>query len=196
MISEAAPLAAFAFAASITPGPNNLMLMSSGARFGLRRTLPHVIGVTFGFGVLALCVGQGLAQILQAAPALEVVMKAASAVFILYLAYKIARSGQAKAKTASDRPMSLLSAAAFQWINPKAWAMALTAMTVYAPSEASFLALVATAGLFCAVNLPCCSAWAATGGAIARRLKAPGRQRAFNCVMAGLLVLSMAPLLL
>lgn len=195
MAFDAAPLAAFAFATSITPGPNNLMLMSSGARFGLRRTTPHLLGVTLGFGLLALCVALGLAQIFNAFPMAEIVMKGLSAAFILYLASKIAQSGGGEEAESKERPLSFAGALLFQWINPKCWAMALTAMTVYAPTEGEIVPIVGAISLFCMVNLPCCWTWAAAGAPIFRWLKRPGQRRAFNVTMATLLVISMVPMI-
>ena len=132
------PLIAFAFVTSITPGPNNLMLMASGANFGVRRTMPHMIGVVLGFVFmavfLAVIVGVGLAQVFVAVPSLHTMLKAASVVYLLYLAWKIATAPPPGEASRSGRPMTFLAAAAFQWVNPKAWAMALTAVTVYAPS--------------------------------------------------------------
>lgn len=198
MIIDAAPLAAFAFATSITPGPNNLMLMSSGARFGLRRTTPHMLGVTIGFGVIAIAAGLGLARALEAEPSLRFVMTGVAAGFMLYLAWRLATApdtGALGAEEAEGRPLSFLEAALFQWVNPKTWAMALSAMTLYTPEEPSLGVILAAAAVFCAVNLPCVGVWAAAGVRLVGLLRAPGQRRVFNRVMAALLALSVAPML-
>lgn len=191
MLIDAAPLAAFAFASSITPGPNNLMLLASGARFGVRRSAPHMLGVSLGFGVLALCVGFGLARVFDAAPWLETVMKVLAAGFILYLAWKVATAETSEGPSAADAPLTFLQAALFQWINPKAWAMALTAMTIYVAADTPW-AVLGAAAIFCAVNFPCILVWTAAGKEIARVLGRPSRRRAFNIAMAVLMVASVA----
>src|SRR5882672_3861123 len=111
----------FALAMAFTPGPNNVMLAASGARFGIRRTLPHLAGVTIGFPVMILLVGLGLASILLASPMLQLGMKIVSCAYLLWLALQIARSSGAGSDKNGAKPMSFLQAAAFQWVNPKAW---------------------------------------------------------------------------
>ena len=123
-------LVTFAFVTSITPGPNNLMLMASGANFGVRRTVPHMLGVALGFVFMAVLVGAGLAQAFMAVPQLYTALKVASVAYLLYLAWKIAMAPPPGETARPGRPMTFLAAAAFQWINPKAWAMALTAVSV------------------------------------------------------------------
>ena len=187
-------LAAFALATSITPGPNNLMLMTSGANFGLRRTLPHMAGVALGFVVLAIAVGLGLGRLLEAWPAARTILKAASVVYMLWLAWKFATAAPPKPGAAAGRPLTFLQAAAFQWVNPKAWAMALTAVTVYAPGQTP-AAVLAVAVVFGLVNLPSVGLWALAGTAMGRLLSSPVRLRVFNVGMAVLLVLSLWPIL-
>jgi len=187
-------LAAFAFVTSITPGPNNLMLMASGANFGVRRTVPHMLGVAFGFVFMAVLVGAGLAQAFAAAPPLYAALKAASIAYLLYLAWKIATAPPPGEGARAGRPMTFLAAAGFQWVNPKAWTMALTAVSVYAPSR-TMAGIVAVAVVFGIINLPSVGIWAALGQGM-RRVLAPARMRAFNVLMAVLLVLSLYPVLL
>ena len=195
MTSLLLPLLGFAFAASITPGPNNLMLMTSGANFGFRRTIPHLLGVGLGFVVMAFLVGIGLARVFRAYPALDTVLSVLGAAYMLWLAWKIAHAAAPGARDGGGRPLTFLQAAAFQWVNPKAWAMALSAVTLYAPSDTAwgvlFVALV-----FGAVNLPSVSAWCLLGVELRRLLTAPARLTAFNWTMAGLLVLSLLPVVL
>lgn len=188
-------LAAFAFVTSITPGPNNLMLMASGANFGVRRTLPHMLGVAGGFVFMAVLVGTGLAQAFEAVPALHAALKAASVAYLLYLAWRIATAPPPGDAARAGKPMTFLAAAAFQWVNPKAWAMALTAVSVYAPSQTA-AGIVAVAVVFGLVNLPSVGAWAVLGQGMRRVLTNPRRMRAFNVAMAVLLVASLYPVLL
>ncbi len=187
-------LVAFAFVTSVTPGPNNLMLMASGANFGFRRTVPHMLGIGIGFAAMAFLVGLGLAGIILTVPAAEWALKAASVAYMLWLAWKIARSSAPKEGAAAGRPMSFLQAAAFQWVNPKAWAMALTATAVYAPDR-TLLSLALVAVVFAAVNLPSVSVWTVIGQELRRVLTNPARLRAFNWTMAALLVASLWPVL-
>ena len=187
-------LVAFAFVTSITPGPNNLMLMASGANFGVRRTVPHMLGVALGFMLMAALVGAGLAQVFVAAPQLYAVLKVASVAYLLVLAWKIATAPPPGDAARAGRPMTFLAAAAFQWVNPKAWAMALTAVSVYAPSQA-IGGILAVAAVFGAVNLPSVGAWAVLGQGMRRVLTSPARLRAFNVGMAVLLVASLVPVL-
>ena len=188
-------LALFAFVTSITPGPNNLMLMASGARFGVRRTVPHMLGVALGFVFMAALVGAGVAQAFVAVPELYVGLKVASVAYLLVLAGKIATAPPPGEAATTGRPMSFLAAAAFQWVNPKAWAMALTAVSVYAPSQ-TLAGIAAVAVVFGAVNLPSVGIWAALGQGMRRVLTSPGRMRAFNVAMAVMLVASLYPVLL
>ena len=186
-------LIGFAFVSSITPGPNNMMLMASGANFGLRRTLPHMLGVAIGFTVMIAAVGIGLMGLFDAFPPLFTILKVASAVYLVWLAWKIATAPPPEAaKTASDaRPMTFAQAAAFQWVNPKAWTMALTAITVYAGTR-DIVAVLGVAAVFGAINLPVVSIWAVMGQYLSRWLTDARRRRAFNWGMAALLVASLA----
>jgi threonine/homoserine/homoserine lactone efflux protein len=185
-------LLGFAFVTSVTPGPNNMMLLASGVNFGLRRTLPHMLGISVGHSVMVFLVGLGLAGVFTAWPPALTLLKAASVAYMLWLAWKIAHAGVPGEGRVKPQPMTFLQAAAFQWVNPKAWAMALGAVSAYVtqPSVAAY-ALVAV--IFAGVNLPSVSLWAAAGQGLRRWLQGPGRLRAFNWTMAGLLVLSLWP---
>lgn len=183
----------FAFVSSITPGPNNLMLMASGANFGFARTIPHMLGVGIGFVVMVALVGVGLMQVFDIYPIAHTVLAVASVTYLLWLAWKVAHAGApAEGEGTGGTPMTFLQAAAFQWVNPKAWTMALTAVTLYAPDR-SLTAVLLVAGAFGAVNLPCVSSWTVLGQQMRRLLTSPARLAAFNWTMAGLLVLSLYP---
>ncbi|SFT89757.1 LysE family translocator [Sedimentitalea nanhaiensis] len=187
-------LVLFAFVSSITPGPNNLMLMASGANFGFRRTIPHMLGVGLGFVLMILLLGAGLVQVFDAFPVTYDVLKIASVVYLLYLAFKIATAAPVRRQDTGGAPMTFLQAAAFQWVNPKAWAMALTAISAYTPSQ-SFGAVVLVALIFGAVNIPSVGSWTILGQQIARFLTSSARLTAFNWTMAALLVASLYPIL-
>jgi threonine/homoserine/homoserine lactone efflux protein len=191
-------LASFAFVSSITPGPNNLMLMTSGTNFGLARTVPHMLGVAIGFVFMLLLVGAGIAWIFDAVPMAYVVLKVASVAYLLYLAYKIATANppdpDAGQRNAA-RPLTFVQAAAFQWVNPKAWTMALTAVSAYVPAERSGAGLVTVALVFGAINLPAIGIWAAVGAQMRRFLTRPRALRAFNVGAALVLVASLYPII-
>ena len=187
-----------AFASSITPGPNNVMLMASGANFGLRRTLPHMFGVGFGFMFMILMVGFGLAGIFQLYPTVQLVMTVVSALYLLWLAWKIATAvpkldfeSQRRAK-----PFTFWQAAAFQWVNPKAWTMAAKAITLYVSKDNLVMGVLIVTVVYGAVNIPCITLWTWSGQSIQRFLHTPQRLRMFNIIMALLLVSSIIPVLM
>lgn len=190
-------LVLFAFVSSGTPGPNNLMLMASGANFGFRRTIPHMLGISIGFAIMALCVGAGLMQLFDRFPVSYTLLKIGAVLYMSWLAWKIAHAAPPEDRIADEsaRPFTFLQAAAFQWVNPKAWAMALTAITGYAPArDLAGVALVAL--VFSMVNLPTVSCWTILGQQFRRWLNSPKRLRAFNLTMAALLIASLIPVLL
>ena len=184
----------FAVVSCITPGPNNLMLMASGSVFGLKRTLPHMAGVVLGFGAMTAAVGLGLAKVLEASPVLFTVLRWAAAAYILYIAWRMVTAKGPGVAVVDDRPMSFLGAVAFQWVNPKAWVMALGAVGTYAERDRFFLDVLVIAVVFMVVNIPCGLAWTGFGSAIRRWFRKPSHLKAFNWTMAALLVASMYPL--
>lgn len=189
-------LLVFAFVTSITPGPNNFMLLASGVNFGFRRTIPHMLGIGAGFLTLLLGVGLGLGAALLAYPVLHLGLKLAGGAYLLYLAWRIATTrtmGQGEGSVA--RPMRFIEAAAFQWVNPKAWVMAVTAMAVYTDPAAPFLSVVVVAVAFALVNLPSVSTWAGFGTALRGFLSDPVRLRWFNIAMGLALAASLWPML-
>ncbi|MCJ8238841.1 LysE family translocator [Peteryoungia algae] len=188
-------LALFAFATSITPGPNNMMLFASGVNFGFRRTIPHMFGIGAGFLSLLIAVGLGLGALLAAYPPAFVALKVAGGLYLLWIAWKIGSSRSMGKGEAKARPMTFLGAAAFQWVNPKAWVMAITAMAVYPDPEQYALTVSIVALVFAAVNVPSVSTWAGFGSALREWLSVPVRLKWFNITMALLLVLSLWPML-
>ena len=188
-------LVVFALVTSITPGPNTLMLMASGANFGFRRSSPHMLGVGLGFMLMVVLVGVGLMQLFDTYPMSYRILKVCSVVYLLYLAYRIAATTPGIENNGkSDKPLTFIQAALFQWVNPKAWTMALTAISVYSPSQ-SFSAIVLVAAVFGSIALPSVSLWAMLGQQLRRFLHRPRYLRAFNWCMAVMLVASLYPAL-
>ncbi|MBD3664774.1 LysE family translocator [Sulfitobacter aestuariivivens] len=187
-------LALFALASSLTPGPNNLMLMASGANFGFRRSIPHMLGISIGFLVLMLSAGLGLVQLFDLYSVIYTVLKVLAVAYMLWLAWKIAHAGPVQERDATGTPLTFLQAVAFQWVNPKAWAMALTAITVYV-GNSGWLSLLLACVVFSSVNLPSVSVWTVLGQQMARILTSSRRLSLFNWTMAILLVASLYPIL-
>jgi threonine/homoserine/homoserine lactone efflux protein len=186
----------FALVTSITPGPNNTMLLASGVNFGFKRTVPHIFGISAGVVLLMLSVGFGLGAIFQRVPLLYTVLETASVLYLLYLAWKIGTSGEVRVRDGERRPMRFHEALIFQWINPKAWMMVLTAATTIHLSADFNINASIMAAVFYVIGLPCICLWVAFGTAVRRWLTKPGWLRAFNITMALLLVLSLYPVAL
>ena len=183
-------LALFALVSSITPGPNNFMLMSSGANFGFKRTVPHMLGVALGFVLMLVLVGVGVMQLFDLFPLSYPILKVLCVSYLFYLAYKIATSHAPDSSSKAEaNPFTFVQAALFQWVNPKAWSMALSAISVYAPSK-TFHAILIVGLVFGLINLPCVSSWTLLGQKLQHYLKDPRRLRIFNITMAVLLIIS------
>lgn len=187
------PLIGFAFVSSITPGPNNLMLMASGANFGFRRTLPHMLGISLGHAFMVALVGLGLGEVFDSAPWLKLVLAGLSSLYLLYLAWKIAHAAPPRGGEAAGRPFTFLQAAGFQWVNPKAWWMAMHAVTNLSPEGGGLAPALWVAGIFAMTNFPSIMVWTTAGLQIRRLLHRPRLLRAFNWTMAALLVLTLWP---
>lgn len=188
----------FTTVASATPGPNNLMLLSSGINYGFCRTIPHMMGICIGFTFLLSVAGLGLVQMFEACPAVYEFLKIASAAYLLYLSWKIATSvpggaGENETGPVRGRPFTFLQAAAFQWVNPKAWTMALTAMTAYLPPIEPILGVVLVVVIFTIVCVPSVIAWTVLGVQLRRFLSDPVRLRRFNILTGCLLAVSLYP---
>jgi threonine/homoserine/homoserine lactone efflux protein len=185
----------FAFVTSITPGPNNTMLLQSGVHYGLRATVPHMLGINLGLALLVACVALGLGHLLMGQPKLYLALRYACAAYMVFLVWRIGTAGDIDTQDhAADRPMRFSEAAMFQWINPKVWVLALGAAASYpVGSTVAHDALVITA--ICAlINAPCLIAWAGFGAGVRDVLSTPRRVNAFNWTMAVLLALSIVPL--
>jgi threonine/homoserine/homoserine lactone efflux protein len=189
-----AALVLFAFVASITPGPNNTMLMASGANFGFRATVPHLSGVVIGFAGMVLAVGLGLGRVFVAFPQLHAILAVLGGAYMVWLAWKIANAKGIGGGVVGGRPLTFLQAAGFQWVNPKAWVMAIGAVTTYAPQDHYNLNVVLVSLVVMVVNGPCVATWMGFGVGLRRFLDRPVMMRVFNLTMAGLLLASLAPL--
>ena len=186
-------LMTFAFIMSVTPGPNNMMLLASGANFGLRRTLPHMLGVGIGFVVMCFMVGMGIIQILDAWPLSYTLLKVVSTVYLIFLAYKIAIATPPSAEgKPAGKPITFMQALLFQWVNPKAVTMAVSALSIYA-EDYSVQSVAAVAIIFGLVNLPSVSLWTILGQQMQKILSSQKRLTYFNWIMASLLIVSLIP---
>ncbi|CAM8634820.1 RhtB Putative threonine efflux protein [Comamonadaceae bacterium] len=194
----------FAVVSSVTPGPNNTMLMASGVNFGFRRSQRHLWGVNLGFTFMLLCVGLGLHSVLDRFPQFYDVLRYLGSAYMLWIAWKLAsaRPAPTSGATAAEpgnpailRPMGFWAAAAFQWINPKAWVMAVTCMSTYLSPNAGATQVALLAGLFMVMGAPCSAFWVGFGQAMRGLLQDPLRLRIFNITMALALVASLYPML-
>lgn len=192
-VDTLAALAVFAVVSCGTPGPNNMMLLSSGATFGFRRTLPHILGISGGCAIMTLLLGFGLAEVLARLPWLYSLLHVVSTAYLCYLAWRIATSIGVGGGSARAWPLTFLEAAAFQWVNPKAWVMTLGAVTSFVRPYHFTFDLIVVASVICALGLPCIMLWAGGGTIVRRLLTRPGALRVFNISMAALLILSLIP---
>ncbi|MBV6659048.1 MAG: LysE family translocator [Devosiaceae bacterium] len=196
MIDALLTLLAFAFLAAGTPGPNNVMLMASGMNYGFRRSLRHIAGVAYGLPLMIIAVGLGLSQVFAALPWLEQALRILCALYLVYLAYRIAT---ARPKVTADgievtgNPLTFWQAAAFQWVNPKAWVMVTTALTVYAlPLDGVWPAFGAALVFACAGTVTA-TTWTALGHRLRLFFEDPLRLRVFNIAAAVLLLMTLIP---
>lgn len=183
------PLLTYVVTMSVTPGPNNLMLAASGVNFGLRRTLPHLLGVSIGHGVQVLIVAGALTWVMAWLEALRLPLVFAGCAYLLWLALRQARAG-APGAGGAGRPLGFLGAAAFQWVNPKAWMMVFNVAILFLPRDGGWPAALVLALLCALVNLPCIALWAVAGDRLRRWMKQPQVLKAFNLTMAALLALT------
>jgi threonine/homoserine/homoserine lactone efflux protein len=188
-------LALFTFATAFTPGPNNIMVTASGVNFGFARTIPHMAGITVGFMVLLVACAAGLGVMFTAVPALQLTLKVVGSLYMLWLAWKVANARPTSEEAdGMARPLTFLQAAAFQWVNPKAVVIGLTAISLYVrPGHrvTDVLIVLFLFGLFTALTV---ITWTGFGVALRGVLRDPRRARIFNVIMALLLVASIAPM--
>lgn len=194
-LSYFASLLMFTFAATITPGPNNLMVTASGAAFGFRRTLPHIMGIVLGFTFLVSMIAAGLGVVFERWPVVHQVLQVVGAGYLLFLAWKIWRAGRMQVQSTDEvsdaRPLTFWQAAAFQWVNPKAWTMAITALSAFtlAPPLHIWSAVAVVLAYFF-VGFPCIGFWTLLGQEMRKWLKSDRARLWFNGVLSGLTVAS------
>ncbi|MGL1922144.1 MAG: LysE family translocator [Hyphomicrobiales bacterium] len=186
----------FVLVAVGTPGPNVLMIIASGTNFGVKRSLPHIMGVTFGFLFMMALVGAGLGQVFTIYPVIHDVLRYVGAAFMLYLAYKIATStNNFQNENAVSKPLTFMQAAAFQWVNPKAWVMIISAVAQFLSADGDKnLELFIMVMVHFVISTPITVGWCFFGVAIGRILKTEFAFRMFNYIMASLLVLTIITL--
>ena len=186
----------FAVVMFFTPGPNNIMVLSSGLTYGFRRTMPHIAGITIGFAFMVAAVGLGFGTVFLAYPVLQTVLKYAGAAYLIYLAIMIALSGPPKPDEERERgPMTFWGAAMFQWVNVKGWVMVIGTITAYAAIARFPLNVAIQTALCLPLGVVSTALWTLFGSALRPVLKSERAVRAFNVVMALLLLASLYPVL-
>ncbi len=184
----------FAIAACGTPGPNNAMIMASGLNYGIRRSIPHYSGIVLGFPAMVIAVGLGLAAMFDQYPILHTLLKLAGAAYLSFLAWKIATAPISEMNETRGKPFTFVQAAAFQWVNPKAWVLAVSATATYTIVGSSYGLQVATIALiFMVFGAPCILLWLWFGASLKTLLQKPESVKIFNYTMAALLMLSLLP---
>ncbi len=195
-VDQLIPVALFVIAMVGTPGPNNLMLLTAGANFGFRRSLPHILGITMGCQVLLLAIALGLGQMFSAWPLSILLLKLGGGGFLVWMAVQLLRPrAAALGEAAEARPLSFLQAALFQWVNPKAWLMLITGLATYVNPQQMLVSTLLIGATFALVGLPLTCLWNVGGVALKDWLQHGRRLLHFNRLMAVLLLVSLLPLL-
>jgi len=191
------PILLFAISAAITPGPNNIMLMASGLNFGIRKSIPHLLGVAIGFPIMVILIGLGFEIVFKKFPSLHEIIKITGIVYLIYLAWRIATSSRQSLESRKATPLHFWQAVLFQWVNPKAWVMATGAIAAYTSLSTDFFTQVLIIALtFMVVAFPCSGSWLVFGSGLKRFLQKPAYQQAFNVTMALLLIASIMPVVI
>ncbi|NMP15621.1 MULTISPECIES: LysE family translocator [unclassified Thalassotalea] len=188
------PILIFAFSSTITPGPNNIMIMTSGLNFGIRRSLAHLFGICLGFPSMVVLVGLGFGVIFEHFPMLHMAIKVIGIMYLLYLAYLIANAGTQQQGETKSQPLTFIQAVLFQWVNPKAWVMATGAIAAFTQLDGHLFSQVLLVALgFFLVAFPCVGSWLYFGVLMNKIINNPKSVRYFNLTMALLLVVSILP---
>ena len=191
---EYTALILFTIATSITPGPNNVMIMASGANHGFKKSIPHLLGIDLGFPVMLIAVELGAGQVFQQSPSIFIGLKIIGSTYLVYLAYKIASAPVHSFDTKKAKPMTFIQAVLFQWVNPKAWIMCIGAVVTYTVSGTSYLyQVIVIALLFVLFGAPCTITWLWFGSSLQKILSQPHYLRTFNLIMGLLLITSLLP---
>ena len=190
------PLFIFTLTATVTPGPNNMMILSSGLNFGTRASMPHYLGICTGFPAMVIGVGIGVSVLFQQLPYLQIIIQAISIIYLLYIAWNIARTNELSKESGATKPLTYIQAVLFQWVNPKAWIMATTAVSIYATAEANLSESAIIALFFMAVAFPSVAMWLLFGQHLKRYFSDNTHLRIFNICMALLLIWAIHPAIL
>lgn len=186
----------FTFAAGITPGPNNIMLLASGVNHGIKKSLPHFFGICLGFPVLVAAIGFGLGIIFQQHPSLHTIIKTCGILYLLFLAWKIANANTSNAPSDVKEPISFLQAALFQWINPKAWIIAIGAISTFTVPSNITQSILIIVVVYIIMGFITMGAWLTLGVGLQKILHNDQRKKVFNISMAVLLVMSIIPMVM
>jgi threonine/homoserine/homoserine lactone efflux protein len=187
------PLILFVLSTSITPGPNNTLILASGVNYGIKRSLPHLLGIATGFPLMVVAVGLGVGGLFQQFPMLQTVLKIVGTLYLLYLAYKVAMAPTKDIEITKAKPFTFLQALLFQWVNPKAWMMAISGVTTFTTIAHYFIDVISVASAFVLFGAPCTALWMVCGASLRNILHNPTYRRVFNISMALLLVASLIP---
>lgn len=187
------PLILFVLSTSITPGPNNTLILASGVNYGIRRSLPHLLGIATGFPLMVIAVGFGVGGLFQQFPLLQTALKIVGTLYLLYLAYKVATAPTKDIEITKAKPFTFLQALLFQWVNPKAWMMAISGVTTFTAMAHYFMDVLLVAVAFILFGAPCTALWMICGASLRNILHNPTYRRVFNISMASLLVVSLMP---
>ena len=183
----------FCLVMTSTPGPNNALVMLSGARFGLKKTLPLILGIACGVALQLIAIGMGLNQVFQWFPALQLLFSLIGTAYLLRLAWKIAMSGPLQITLEEKPAMGFVQGAIFQWVNPKAWIMSISTIATYFAVNHQFSAIVYAALILLLISIPCVGIWAVAGKFLRRLLMQPKFACIFNLSMALALLLAVLP---
>jgi threonine/homoserine/homoserine lactone efflux protein len=188
-------LTIFAVVTSVTPGPNNTMVLASGVHFGFRRTVPHMLGIALGYGFMLAIIGVGVGTAMSISPLVEVAMRLASGAWMVWVAWSLARSNDAGRDAVRLRPMTFIEGALFQWVNPKGWVLALSSMALFTKTGDLFADIAIIVAVYVATCIPSSAVWTTFGVSLRRFLAVPWWLRAFNISIALLLLASTLPLI-
>jgi threonine/homoserine/homoserine lactone efflux protein len=186
----------FGFISAFTPGPNNTMLLATGINFGVRRAWPHIMGVAIGFPLMIACIGFGLGQIFEIYPLIYVALKYIGAAYMIWLAWKIATSKPSTDdRIAKGEPVTFVQASAFQWVNPKAWIMAVTALSAYTVAGHYTVGVLAVVGTFVFMGFTSALTWVLFGAGLKHVLNDERYYQYINWGLAAALIASLIPML-
>ncbi len=187
------PVILFTVVMTLTPGPNNIMILSSGLNFGVRASVPHLLGIALGFPVMLLAVGLGLDTLISNVPVLQSIIQVLGVSYLLFLAYRIFTTTEQRKVAHQSKPLTFFQAALFQWVNPKAWVLIFSGIGSFAQGGEIVATTLAMTLSFLLVMVPCNGLWLLLGMQMQRFVNNPKRLQRFNQVMAVLLVVSVVP---